>query len=1301
MLEKNINRRLCSILVVIIMISSGILIIRPFNPKIFTVEAVSIWIQNSESDFYYGTLNNVTIIGSGEDAELQLKITTANIWSEVTPINNPAKRSFHELATIWGTDKVLLFGGWNSSFHTMNDTWVYDLSDNKWIDMRPISAPPVRCKHAMASIYGTEKVLLMGGDPHVGPSSPYSDTWVYDLSDNTWTNMNPAVSPGQICQHKMATVYGDDKIVLFGGWGHENETWIYDISQNNWSKKNPIINPVRRIAHSMAMIYGTDKVLIYGGSGGDSGLDDLNDTWIYDVSENNWTQMAYCPPGRGQHDIATIYGTDKVVLFGGINHSFGLVNNDTWVYDFSENSWTQVFPANRPEERCSHAMASVWGTDKAVLFSGAGVYRDDTWVFELADYVDNGNFVSQPFEFGPNSSMKKIYWEDNNTSNTSIRLQLRTADTELGLNTKEFVGYDGNSSTYYTVPLTDIWFGHNGDKWVQYKVYFHTDNTDYETPRLKNVTISYNYWPETTLISPTNGSIIVNNKPIFKWNFTDRDSVNQTFFQLLIDYDREFKSIDYNSGEQTTSDHSWQLPNGTSYNEIADGIWYWKVRTKDDDGDWGLFSQPWKITIDSKKPSSIITVPINNNFYNKLDTISGTAFDPKQGTGINRIEITIKRLSDDSYWNGSNWVSSECWLLATGITIWWYDSSSIPWLSGNRYSVQSRATDNATNVEIPNIRNIFTYDDENVVFSDAKPFPDYKSLIEAVEVGITILDNTSGVNASTIEYAISGDMGNTWRPWVTVIGFEDSKSINVSLNLTFPNGTGNRIKWRASDLAGNGPTESTTYKVIVNTWLETHMPKVRLLIPNNRSIVPSVSVRLSWMLENKNLVGVTYDVYFDTVNPPNTTRAMGIMNTNFLIDNLTDGEIYYWTVVPRIGEDVGWCVSGVWSFTVNTSVPFPTVTLTHPKNGSIIPTLLPTLVWSVDYEGTEIVTFDIYLGSNKDPGIEATSYQKTYYLPETDLEDNMTYYWKVIPVAGDIQGPESETWSFTIKRDYIPRFGLNLTLEPSVVELKAAEMTYVKAIAKNLGELNDTISLSIQIPKDANVGAIVNEPVTVNAVPQGIAVFNLTIITPHDIKKGEINLIVVAVSEIAPDYGLSVEENAILKIIILGADKPGTDKSSSQIWVILVILVLIIIGIIVVALFINRKKRFKLEPPPAETITVKPIGAPTLDELKGESTPKPTLAQPPQGSTTTTPQLASPKTVGQPPAQHQIQLVEQKPQLPPVQSQTTIPEAEKTTPTPTLATPQPTLATPKQTEPSTVTPNQIQAGEKDEKLGKR
>jgi len=479
------------------------------------------------------------------------------------------------------------------------------------------------------------------------------------------------------------------------------------------------------------------------------------------------------------------------------------------------------------------------------------------------------------------------------------------------------------------------------------------------------------------------------------------------------------------------------------------------------------------------------------------------------------------------------------------------------------------------------------------------------------------------------------------------------------------------------------------------------MPKVRLLIPNNRSIVPSVSVRLSWMLENKNLAGVTYDVYFDTVNPPNATRAKGIMNTSFLIDDLADGETYYWTVVPRIGEDVGWCVSGVWSFTVNTSVPFPTVTLTHPKNGSIIPTLLPTLVWSVDYEGTEIVTFDIYLGSNKDPGIEATSYQKTYYLPETDLEDNMTYYWKVIPVAGDIQGPESETWSFTIKRDYIPRFGLNLTLEPSVVELKAAEMTYVKAIAKNLGELNDTISLSIQIPKDANVGAIVNEPVTVNAVPQGIAVFNLTIITPHDIKKGEIKLTVVAVSEIAPDYGLNIEENAILKIIILGADKPGTDKSSSQIWVILVILVLIIIGIIVVALFINRKKRFKLEPPPAETITVKPIGAPTLDELKGESTPKPTLAQPPQGSTTTTPQLASPKTVGQPPAQHQIQLVEQKPQLPPVQSQTTIPEAEKTTPTPTLATPQPTLATPKQTEPSTVTPNQIQAGEKDEKLGKR
>ena len=60
------------------------------------------------------------------------------------------------------------------------------------------------------------------------------------------------------------------------------------------------------------------------------------------------------------------------------------------------------------------------------------------------------------------------------------------------------------------------------------------------------------------------------------------------------------------------------------------------------------------------------------------------------------------------------------------------------------------------------------------------------------------------------------------------------------------------------------------------------------------------------------------------------------------------------------------------------------------------------------------------------------------------------------------------------------------------------------------------------------------------------------------------------VSEIAPEYGLSVEENALLKIIILGADKSGRDKSSIDIWIIFIIITILIIIIILIIMIVRR-----------------------------------------------------------------------------------------------------------------------------------
>ncbi|MCK5560162.1 MAG: hypothetical protein KAJ51_06195, partial [Thermoplasmata archaeon] len=323
-------------------------------------------------------------------------------------------------------------------------------------------------------------------------------------------------------------------------------------------------------------------------------------------------------------------------------------------------------------------------------------------------------------------------------------------------------------------------------------------------------------------------------------------------------------------------------------------------------------------------------------------------------------------------------------------------------------------------------------DTEDVKFSNASPTEDLESTVERVEVGITISDETSGVNGSSIEYSISTDRGDTWSSWVPVVGLGNGSLVNITLNLTFPNGTANRLRWRASDIAGNGPTESKSYPVLVNTWRQTLIPKVKLLAPRNGSVITTTSIELSWQLTNIGLNEVEYDVLFDTVNPPSDIFKANSTENQLMLSDLSDGETYYWTVIPKSAQEgTGSCISGVWSFTVNTSVPTPIVNLISPENGSFITSTRPTFRWSVEYEGSDVLSYEIYLDTNPDPK-EFEQSLNAFYFPRA-LENGTTYYWKVIPLAGNVTGPASEIWSFTVKKEYLPHFELELFILPPVV----------------------------------------------------------------------------------------------------------------------------------------------------------------------------------------------------------------------------------------------------------------------------
>ena len=117
------------------------------------------------------------------------------------------------------------------------------------------------------------------------------------------------------------------------------------------------------------------------------------------------------------------------------------------------------------------------------------------------------------------------------------------------------------------------------------------------------------------------------------------------------------------------------------YTDLTDGLHAFSVRAIDASGlpDPTPASYTWNV--DTTNPSSAITYPSNSSIMANAVTIQGTASDI--GSNVSKVEVSI---------NGG------AWAVATGTTSWTYNWSIS---ADGPYTIQTRATDAAGNVEIP------------------------------------------------------------------------------------------------------------------------------------------------------------------------------------------------------------------------------------------------------------------------------------------------------------------------------------------------------------------------------------------------------------------------------------------------------------------------------------------------------------------------------------------------------------------------------------------------------------------------
>ena len=275
-----------------------------------------------------------------------------------------------------------------------------------WQKVGSSSMPDGRYLQALAFDETRKVVVMFGGmvtDPNMGTTTPNNETWEWSPATSKWTNRTGAgTSPDARSGAAMVFDSLRGKFVLFGGragsgYNYE-DTWEWDPTTGTWTDVSDAgSHPTARSQHGMVYEKSTGKILLFGGGRSDSTSYDgtgvtgsFGDTWEYDPAAYTWTARTVTTTPTARHDFGMVWDSarSKAVLFAGIQvdvtGAAGVPKQDTWEWDPAAGTWTErTLKGTKPSQRYAHAMAFDGTRNKVVVFGGwdisTGGSRNDLW----------------------------------------------------------------------------------------------------------------------------------------------------------------------------------------------------------------------------------------------------------------------------------------------------------------------------------------------------------------------------------------------------------------------------------------------------------------------------------------------------------------------------------------------------------------------------------------------------------------------------------------------------------------------------------------------------------------------------------------------------------------------------------------------------------------------------------------------------------------------------------------------------------------------------------------------------------
>lgn len=311
----------------------------------------------------------------------------------------------------------------------VDEIWAFDTSTRLWtpIQGQGMALPLARSRSLAAWDATNNRAVVFGGRWRAGTSGPYTyldDLWAFDPATDIWTELSALSSPQGPSGRMNFSMKADparSRILIHGGGTTDfisffpnNETWAFDLTNNTWSQIGTTgAPPPERLFHSAAIDESRGRLYVFGGAGADALISTnfYRDLWMLDFASDLWTEIPTnamtFPPGLIKAELAYDAVRDRLLLMGGHDDTNLGITNRLYSFDLVTQTWnTEIvgdvynqppngfcdFPAEftiydscSPERRESHLFL-IEG-DNAWMFGGrtdCGL-ANDTWRLDLTN----------------------------------------------------------------------------------------------------------------------------------------------------------------------------------------------------------------------------------------------------------------------------------------------------------------------------------------------------------------------------------------------------------------------------------------------------------------------------------------------------------------------------------------------------------------------------------------------------------------------------------------------------------------------------------------------------------------------------------------------------------------------------------------------------------------------------------------------------------------------------------------------------------------------------------------------------